>query len=78
MYINQFGGYEVELIKETAYKQLVNHRKKFHWCGKLIEDGESFNMWLSIKEQVYPVKGIMRFQTYYFTHTGCKTTRKRS
>ena len=68
----------MELIKETTYKQLGKHRKKCHWCGKLIHDGESVNMWLSIKEQVYPVKGIMRFQTYYFTHTGCKTTRKRS
>ena len=53
------------------YKQLGKHRKKCRMCGKLIQDGEMVDISCHIKEQVYPVKGIMRFATYYFTHDYC-------
>ena len=57
---------------ETIYIQKTKHRKRCRFCNKLIADGESVIMEKSIAEKYYPVKGIMKFAKWSFSHVGCK------
>jgi len=57
---------------ETLYAQETKHRKKCRVCGKAIMDGELVRAELIQKEKYYPVKGIMRFNTWYFSHSKCR------
>jgi len=56
---------------ETKYKKKTKHRKKCRKCGLLIQDGELVKAELIQKEKYYPLKGIMRFNTWYFSHIAC-------
>lgn len=61
-------------MKFITYRQLGKHRKKCHWCDVLIDDGEKVYMKCVQKEKWYPVKGIMKFNYWWFWHEGCKPT----
>ena len=56
----------------TEYKKLGKHRKKCLVCGKLIQDGETVYAEQVKSEKYYPVKGIMKFATWRFSHVVCK------
>ncbi|GAF75102.1 unnamed protein product, partial [marine sediment metagenome] len=55
----------------TTYVKKTKHRKRCMVCSKLIQDGELTHMQLIKTEKFYPVKGIMRFNTWKFRHESC-------
>ena len=63
----------MEILKtfETVYTKKTKHRKKCLVCGKLINDGEKVVMELRQETKYYPVKGIMKFNSWKFRHLGC-------
>ena len=56
---------------ETIYNQKTKHRKKCRFCNKLIADGTKVMMQQSQEEKWYPVKGLMGFTRWIFTHLDC-------
>lgn len=56
---------------ETTYHKRTKHRAKCVVCGKLINDGDKVNAKKIKEEKYYPVKGLMGFIKWQFTHVGC-------
>jgi len=64
----------VEVVRtfDKPYKMVGKHRHKCRICGKLISDGEMTTFQLVKQEKFYPVKGIMRFNKWFYYHKDCR------
>ena len=47
------------------------HTHKCRACGKLLKAGERVQVTLGQQEKYYPVKGIMKFNSWLFVHQEC-------
>jgi hypothetical protein len=51
---------------------IMKTNKRCKVCGRIITVGEQAFVDCYIKERFYPIKGIMKFPTYHFTHANCE------
>ncbi len=56
---------------EAEYRKIGKHRKKCIICNRLIQDGAKVKAMLIQSEKFYPIKGIMKFNSWKFQHANC-------
>ena len=56
----------------NTYLALLKTNKMCWKCGTKIFAGTKVDVEIYTKEKFYPVKGIMKFKYYRFSHLGCK------
>ena len=56
----------------AIYFKRGKHRRRCSHCRKLIQDGEMARFRRYKLKKAYPVKGIMSFERWEYTHQACE------
>ncbi len=59
----------------TTYETTLTSNKVCWKCGKKMMSGELVTAEIYTKERYYPIKGLMSFQCYRFSHLDCAAHR---